>query len=160
MATPRRSIRLAPTSSSSSTAGVDFSLYGGAEILPPSSLSLTSSGSSTASSDDESVETEESVSKYARAGEEWAPKVVSPPQDPNDWLWMMTEEPHRTRRKAILKAHPEVSPSHSSYTFVGLSSEGTGGRGRVRKKKELYRSIWRILSTLERGTLLHEAQSS
>lgn len=26
-----------------------------------------------------------------------------------DFLWMTTEEPHRSRRMAILKAHPEVS---------------------------------------------------
>jgi sphingolipid delta-4 desaturase len=25
-----------------------------------------------------------------------------------DFLWMTTEEPHRSRRMAILKAHPEV----------------------------------------------------
>ena len=31
-----------------------------------------------------------------------------PPQDPSDFLWLMTEEPHRTRRMAIMKAHPEV----------------------------------------------------
>jgi len=31
------------------------------------------------------------------------------PQDPSDFLWLMTEEPHRSRRKAILKAHPEVT---------------------------------------------------
>ncbi|KAI0071592.1 dihydroceramide delta(4)-desaturase [Panus rudis PR-1116 ss-1] len=32
-----------------------------------------------------------------------------PPQDPSDFLWLMTEEPHRTRRQAIMKAHPEVT---------------------------------------------------
>ena len=26
-----------------------------------------------------------------------------------DFMWMTTEEPHRSRRMAILKAHPEVS---------------------------------------------------
>ncbi|KIM42089.1 hypothetical protein M413DRAFT_444558 [Hebeloma cylindrosporum] len=31
------------------------------------------------------------------------------PQDPKDFLWLMTEEPHRTRRMAIMKAHPEVT---------------------------------------------------
>jgi len=31
-----------------------------------------------------------------------------PPQDPSDFLWVMTEEPHRSRRKAIMQAHPEV----------------------------------------------------
>jgi hypothetical protein len=30
-------------------------------------------------------------------------------KDPDDFLWIMTEEPHRSRRKAILKAHPEVN---------------------------------------------------
>ena len=28
--------------------------------------------------------------------------------DSPDFLWMTTEEPHRSRRMAILKAHPEV----------------------------------------------------
>ncbi|KAG5716177.1 hypothetical protein E4T56_gene10663 [Termitomyces sp. T112] len=32
-----------------------------------------------------------------------------PPQDPSDFLWLMTEEPHRTRRMAIIKAHPDVT---------------------------------------------------
>jgi sphingolipid delta-4 desaturase len=31
------------------------------------------------------------------------------PQDPSDFLWLMTEEPHRTRRMEIMKAHPEVT---------------------------------------------------
>jgi sphingolipid delta-4 desaturase len=30
-------------------------------------------------------------------------------RDPQDFLWMYTEEPHRSRRMAILKHHPEVS---------------------------------------------------
>lgn len=33
---------------------------------------------------------------------------LGPPQDPSDFLWLMTEEPHRSRRMAIMKAHPEV----------------------------------------------------
>ncbi|KAL1747952.1 fatty acid desaturase-domain-containing protein [Schizophyllum fasciatum] len=33
----------------------------------------------------------------------------APPQDPSDFLWLMTEEPHRSRRAAIMKAHPEVT---------------------------------------------------
>lgn len=36
------------------------------------------------------------------------------PKDPNDFLWMLTEEPHKSRRRAILKAHPEVGSSDSS----------------------------------------------
>ena len=34
--------------------------------------------------------------------------VRGPPKDPSDFLWTMTEEPHRSRRMDILKAHPEV----------------------------------------------------
>ncbi|KAH9941130.1 dihydroceramide delta(4)-desaturase [Epithele typhae] len=36
-------------------------------------------------------------------------KHTAPPQDPSDFLWLMTEEPHRSRRMAIIKAHPEVT---------------------------------------------------
>jgi sphingolipid delta-4 desaturase len=33
-----------------------------------------------------------------------------------DFFWTYTEEPHRTRRLAIIKAHPEVSPAcHCSH---------------------------------------------
>jgi len=32
-----------------------------------------------------------------------------PPLDPSDFLWLMTEEPHRSRRRAIMKSHPEVA---------------------------------------------------
>lgn len=42
-----------------------------------------------------------------------APKATSaaPPLDvkEHDFFWTYTEEPHRTRRQAIIKAHPEVS---------------------------------------------------
>ncbi|KAJ6572018.1 dihydroceramide delta(4)-desaturase [Mycena capillaripes] len=34
---------------------------------------------------------------------------IAPPQDPADFLWLMTEEPHRSRRMEILKSHPEVT---------------------------------------------------
>jgi sphingolipid delta-4 desaturase len=40
-----------------------------------------------------------------------------PPQDPKDFLWLMTEEPHRTRRMAIMKAHPEVSVNKPATKF-------------------------------------------
>ncbi|KAG9311689.1 dihydroceramide delta(4)-desaturase [Chiua virens] len=30
------------------------------------------------------------------------------PQNPADFLWLMTEEPHRSRRMEIMKAHPDV----------------------------------------------------
>ena len=34
------------------------------------------------------------------------PKKVSSPKD--DFFWAYTEEPHKTRRLEIIKAHPEV----------------------------------------------------
>lgn len=109
----------------------DFSLYGGAEVLPPSlrnrSTSLSTSTSSSSATPDSLSEDEaetrattpgEELTEEARSfklpGEEWAPKSVNPPQDGTDFLWMMTEEPHRSRRKAIMKAHPEASLHSSS----------------------------------------------
>lgn len=103
----------------------DYSLFGGAEVLPPSlrnrSASLSTSTSSSAATPDSLSEDEaetrattpgEDLSEEDKglrlAGEQWAPKKVNPPQDGTDFLWMMTEEPHRSRRKAIMKAHPEV----------------------------------------------------
>lgn len=36
-------------------------------------------------------------------------KVQDAPQNEHDhFFWTYTEEPHRTRRQAIIKAHPEV----------------------------------------------------
>lgn len=54
----------------------------------------------------------------ARSAATTATKEATPPansspapqQDGNDFLWTYTEEPHRTRRLAIIKAHPEVAP--------------------------------------------------
>ncbi|KAG9051343.1 hypothetical protein FS837_009610 [Tulasnella sp. UAMH 9824] len=63
----------------------DFSLYGGAETVLPPHLRRT------------------------RAADPNAPEPTRVPLDPNDFLWLMTEEPHRSRRAAILKAHPEVT---------------------------------------------------
>lgn len=34
--------------------------------------------------------------------------VQNDPAGRNDFFWAYTEEPHRTRRMAIIKAHPEV----------------------------------------------------
>lgn len=42
-------------------------------------------------------------------GKAWLPAIAPVDEQPvNDFLWMHTEEPHRSRRMAILKAHPEV----------------------------------------------------
>ncbi|TDL19611.1 dihydroceramide delta-4-desaturase [Rickenella mellea] len=77
-----------------STAGkdttVDFSLYGGAESFAEG-RSPRRTVVNTPSADDNGV------------------SYPGPPQDPSDFLWLMTEEPHRTRRMAIIKAHPEVT---------------------------------------------------
>jgi sphingolipid delta-4 desaturase len=35
-----------------------------------------------------------------------------------DFFWTYTEEPHRTRRLAIIKAHPEVSPVQNDAIAV------------------------------------------
>lgn len=52
---------------------------------------------------------DEAAASLANApGHAWAPAYATTQQDASDFLWMLTEEPHRTRRMAILKAHPEV----------------------------------------------------
>lgn len=40
--------------------------------------------------------------------EKRSPMVGDAPPASSDFMWMYTEEPHRSRRMAILKAHPEV----------------------------------------------------
>ncbi|KAJ8082136.1 sphingolipid delta-4 desaturase [Marasmius tenuissimus] len=76
---------------SSSNHKIDYSLYGGAE-----SLQEGRSPRRTA------------VPNAALAKDDGKP-LYGPPQDPQDFLWLMTEEPHRSRRMAIMKAHPEVT---------------------------------------------------
>ncbi|WFD03103.1 hypothetical protein MOBT1_001792 [Malassezia obtusa] len=65
---------------------IDWSLYGGTEEVTP--------GKHTPS---------EPI-----PGRPWMPRVSDKPIPDDDFLWALNEEPHRTRRMAILKAHPEV----------------------------------------------------
>jgi sphingolipid 4-desaturase/C4-monooxygenase len=39
-------------------------------------------------------------------------------QKEHDFFWTYTEEPHRTRRLAIIKAHPEVTTALTSLPWV------------------------------------------
>ncbi|KAI0028830.1 fatty acid desaturase-domain-containing protein [Vararia minispora EC-137] len=87
---------------------IDFSLFGGAESL---------------------TEGREMRDKGSRrtivvSPSEHTESLYGSRQDPNDFLWLMTEEPHRTRRKEIIKAHPEVFKlmGHEPLTkYVALS---------------------------------------
>ncbi|KAH8116091.1 dihydroceramide delta-desaturase [Phellopilus nigrolimitatus] len=71
------------------SATLDFSYFGGAETLSEGRSPRRTAMESPTSADD-------------------GQKYPGPPQDPSDFLWLLTEEPHRSRRAAIIKAHPEV----------------------------------------------------
>ncbi|KAI5996446.1 fatty acid desaturase-domain-containing protein [Pisolithus orientalis] len=71
----------------------DFSCFGGAETLPPNV----------------DKRTPRRTVVVAPSKKDDGRSHPGPPLDPADFLWMMTEEPHRTRRTAIMKAHPEVT---------------------------------------------------
>ncbi|BGP19565.1 hypothetical protein JCM10213_000165 [Rhodosporidiobolus nylandii] len=109
-----------------SSSRIDYSLFAGSVEhegqIPASLRSRTGANSSSSSSpdlsasssDDEAPSTAATTpaveeKSYKWAGEQWGPKTVEPPQDGTDFLWMLTEEPHRSRRRAIMKAHPEVT---------------------------------------------------
>jgi len=47
----------------------------------------------------------------------------------HDFFWTYTEEPHRTRRMAIIKAHPEVHPLPSLCPSQTLSIDMLTNRG-------------------------------
>ncbi|KAI5121996.1 hypothetical protein M0805_001829 [Coniferiporia weirii] len=70
-------------------ADVDFSYFGGAESLNEGRSPRRTTVENPIAVDD-------------------GAKYPGPPQDPSDFLWLMTEEPHRSRRTEIIKAHPEV----------------------------------------------------
>ncbi|KAG8723157.1 hypothetical protein FRC09_004496 [Ceratobasidium sp. 395] len=84
---------ISPAAGTSSAPLIDFSLFGGAESL--------SEGRKVAPSHPRRTETVQPT--------ETDKSIPRPPHDPSDFLWLMTEEPHRSRRQAILKAHPEVT---------------------------------------------------
>lgn len=71
---------------------IDWSFYGGAESIAPS----------------DDVRRRAAASKEPVDGRPWLPHIADKPQPKDDFLWLLTEEPHRTRRMAILHAHPEV----------------------------------------------------
>ncbi|KAA1085815.1 hypothetical protein PGT21_020476 [Puccinia graminis f. sp. tritici] len=109
------------TAPSKPDTSINWSLLAGAETTkpPPSSSSSSSSRSSSdLSTPNTSLLADHSPpSSFASISSEklapskaqpWMPKNQGLSQDPNDWLWQMTEEPHRSRRRAILKDHPEV----------------------------------------------------
>ncbi|KZT28035.1 hypothetical protein NEOLEDRAFT_1176199 [Neolentinus lepideus HHB14362 ss-1] len=73
---------------------IDFSLFGGAESLTEGKKSKRSPRRTVVVSPTEKDD---------------GTSYPGPPQDPTDFLWLMTEEPHRSRRMAIMKAHPEVT---------------------------------------------------
>ncbi|KAF7291868.1 Sphingolipid delta(4)-desaturase [Mycena indigotica] len=81
-------------STTSSSSPVDFSLFGGAESLSEGKRSPRSPRRTTVHSP---TQQDDGVS------------YGGPPQNPSDFLWLMTEEPHRSRRMEILKSHPEVT---------------------------------------------------
>ncbi|EPQ53870.1 hypothetical protein GLOTRDRAFT_130935 [Gloeophyllum trabeum ATCC 11539] len=72
---------------------IDFSLFGGAESLTEGKPARSPRRTVVVAPN----EKDDGVS------------YPGPPQDPSDFLWLMTEEPHRSRRQAIMKAHPEVT---------------------------------------------------
>lgn len=87
-----------------SSNAVDFSLYGGAESLADGQPPKRSP--------------RRTLVERPQPGDE----VLRPPQDPNDFLWLMTEEPHRSRRMQILKAHPEVTGNLHTPSFITLTT--------------------------------------
>jgi sphingolipid 4-desaturase/C4-monooxygenase len=84
----------------------DFSLYGGAESLAEGQPPMRSS--------------RRTVIERPQPGY----GVLQPPQDPSDFLWLMTEEPHRSRRMEILKVHPEVSGNARAPSSTTLTRRG------------------------------------
>lgn len=62
----------------------------------------------------------------SRAPQEKTPRAPPLEVKEHDFFWTYTEEPHRTRRQAIIKAHPEVPSSMPCLRFNGLTSSEPG----------------------------------
>jgi len=114
VATGTQGRRLWPQLALTMFTDVDYSLYGGAE-----------STSAPSESSKPSLKTYpgRAPRRVFAPTEGPAPDVHAhskPPMDSSDFLWLMTEEPHRSRRTAIMKAHPEVRPP-LPLRILGLS---------------------------------------
>ena len=81
---------------------IDYSLFGGAESLSEGRTPASDAARSEGRSPRRVFAPDEGRNADVYAHQK-------PPMDPKDFLWLMTEEPHRSRRMAIMKAHPEVS---------------------------------------------------
>ncbi|KAG2003537.1 dihydroceramide delta(4)-desaturase [Coprinopsis cinerea AmutBmut pab1-1] len=79
---------------------VDYSLFGGAESLDEGRTLTGQTWAGRAPRRTFAAKEGPNPDVYAH---------TKPPMDPKDFLWLMTEEPHRSRRMAIMKAHPEVT---------------------------------------------------
>lgn len=91
------------------TPDIDYSLFGGAEIAPKPTV--TSPESKEKSYTTKACTLEKRSPRRTTILDNLKDKSfqMSDPQDPTDFLWLMTEEPHRSRRLQIMKAHPEVT---------------------------------------------------
>ncbi|KIM59114.1 hypothetical protein SCLCIDRAFT_1218113 [Scleroderma citrinum Foug A] len=89
--------------------GIDFSYFGGAENFPEDKRSPCR------------------TVVVSPSGKDDGKSHPGPLLDPADFLWLMTEEPHRSRRMAIMKAHPQVTKlmGHeplTKYVVLGVVS--------------------------------------
>jgi sphingolipid delta-4 desaturase len=79
------------------------------EAVQPEPVTSESSYPSTEESNDEDESVVKSIDVGVDIDVHKSPMKGDAPPAEADFLWMYTEEPHRSRRMAILKAHPEVS---------------------------------------------------
>ena len=68
------------------------------------------------------------------------PKQVSARFDGDQFFWSYTEEPHRTRRQAIIKAHPEVCNLPSTIPLASANPVPGNQALRARTLDEILRA--------------------